>query len=122
MEQESLRESRSHDWYIALELILEYQDGDVTFESTAESDEDFEAHVRSALGRAEQVVATAKPNASTVSAVLRLSREALSTPPINLPAELVGRLAAIDATVDIDSYLVDPDRVLPRKVRSEIAS
>lgn len=118
--KESPLGSSSGDWFFAASLTLYFEGADEeVFVSTAGPSLDLEAHARSALDAAEaQGTRTTTPSSAALSVVLRLSRMAVTTPPLNLPEDLIVRLAAIRATVDIDSYLVEPDRVLPAELRS----
>ncbi|MBL8918050.1 MAG: hypothetical protein JNJ54_04245 [Myxococcaceae bacterium] len=105
-------------WSLDASLALYFGDREEVFLSTAEPGMDLEAHARSALDAAEVRLSSGdRATSAALSVVLRLSRQAATTPALNLPDDVIIRLAAIRATVDVDSYLVEPDRVLPARLR-----
>ena len=115
----SRRESGFHDWFFAVTLTLYFEADEKVLESTVASGLDLETHVRDVLDAAESKRLTLPTVVSAALSVqLRLSREPATTPALNLPEDVIRRLAEIRATVDIDSYLVEPERVLPARLRA----
>lgn len=114
----SPQESSSPDWFLSARLVLYLADREVEFESAVDPGLGLEAHTRSAWDVAEaQGALSSNVVSAALSVLLRISRNAVTTPPLNLPDDLVEKLASIRTTIDIDSYLVEPDKVPPLKRR-----
>jgi hypothetical protein len=117
LDRASRLESSTHDWFWSIRLTVFFESGEESFVSDLEPRVPLDEHVRSVLRSARLRTSNAPLVSSVLNAVLRLSREAPSTPSMNLPEDLVAELAGLRATIDVDSYLVDPSRVIPPGLR-----